>query len=85
LPGSHRFITQVWASHDKSQIVNAGIGLRLLYQLLFSILGSPPHFRFGYAGVVTFWVGFYIFVGDLADLAIKHRRSQGTAKLPHGA
>ena len=55
------------------------------YQLLFSILGSPPHFRFGYASVVTFWVGFYIVVGDLADLAIKRRRSQGTAKLAHTA
>jgi hypothetical protein len=55
------------------------------YQLLFSILGSPPHFRFGYAGVVIFWVAFYIVVGDLVDLAIKHRRSQGTAKLAHGA
>jgi hypothetical protein len=52
-----------------------------IFQLLFSILGFPPYFRFGYAGLVTFWVGFYIFVGDLAALAVKHQRGQGTAKL----
>jgi hypothetical protein len=37
-------LRRVWTSDDKSQIVNAGIGLRFFYQLLFSILGSPPTF-----------------------------------------
>ena len=51
------------------------------YQLLFSVLGFPPYFRFGYAGVMTFWIGVYVVVGDFVRLVIekRSRRNAGAA------
>jgi fumarate reductase subunit D len=36
----------------------------IFYQALFSVLGISPQHRFAYAGLVVFWIGVYIAIGD---------------------
>jgi hypothetical protein len=48
---------------DIQRWLTVGLICSFVYQVIFSVIGFPPYWRFASAGVLFFWICFYIAAG----------------------